>query len=151
MNRTSNPTDAKTGIGVNSYFRLDGGTLTIDDSMRTPISTASTSIFDCTTANNSVYIGSGFYDSQAYYFLKGDGSTIASFIISNFNVKYVEKIQENTGNTLVNTAGTWSTIKQMPFNTQIYGHANNNDAKLAGLIPGAVFFNTTTNALDRVI
>ena len=59
-------------------------------------------------------------------------------------------IQTDVATLIVDTKGTWSSIKSIPINTGIANFVDNASAVSAGYIKGMSYFNTTENAISRV-
>lgn len=94
---------------------------------------------------NNSNIGSRYFN-----FIEGDGSNTALVSFKNSQIE-PENIQTGVLVLNINTGGTWSSIKSIPINTGIVNFADNAEAVAAGYITGMSYFNTTENAVSRVL
>ena len=88
-------------------------------------------------------------NSKYFNFIKGDGTNTVEV---NFKKSEINpaNIQTDVATLIVDTKGTWSSIKSIPINTGIIDYASSALAVSAGYITGMSYFNTTENAISRV-
>ena len=88
-------------------------------------------------------------NSKYFNFIKGDGTNTVEV---NFKKSEINpaNIQTDVATLIVDTKGTWSSIKSIPINTGIANFVDNASAVSAGYIKGMSYFNTTENAISIV-
>lgn len=150
--RISTISDSRNQIAVDSIFHVGANSTLyvlekyIDTGGGSAISLISSAGTGATVILNN--------STQTYYmnfFVKGDNTNPVNVIFENSKVNSIDKIKKNAPTLNVNTVGSWSVVKQIPINTGIASFTNNAAAVAANYITGMTYFNTTENAVSKVL
>ena len=153
IDRITTLSDSKYETGVHSIFNLENGSIIYILSKFEELGGGcAVTYINYEGSGNSIKVAGSSQNSHVNYFVKGDSlnSILIDLVDSKINPVYI--IRKNTPTLNINTAGTYSAIKNIPINTGLVSIADNATAIAPpyNYIAGMEYFNTTENAVSRV-
>lgn len=146
--------DAPLYYNTNSIFKLtNGSSLSIPNNISSIYDLGAVSFIEYSGANNSVTINNGGVISPYTYFLKGDNVNPINLIFKNSNINTILSDEfYQAGSTDINTDGTISSIKSIPYLSIPQFWASNTEAKTTGKLKvNALYRSVTTGSTDAVV
>ena len=141
--------------GYDKFFKIEGffsleGTINYDTNYYIKVFADLTGTTQSAFEINGV-TKSANLNSNIHYLIDSNITGNFNLVMPNTNLSTVRNISKNLSTIVIpNTKGTVSSINNKPYLSDIANYINDSTAMSNGLLKNALYFNTTTNAVDIV-